>query len=164
MDVILVEPAFPLNQRHFARALHAVGARVIGIGERPKEALDGELRHWLHHYEQIGNVCHEPSLEKAVRWCMGRSNIQRLEATVEAHVMAAAKVRERLGIPGTSVRTAFLCRDKPAMKEALRKAGIPCAQSLGTNSPEEARQFLQQVGFPLVLKPCLLYTSDAADE
>jgi carbamoylphosphate synthase large subunit len=153
VDVILVEPAFPLNQRQFARALHSVGARVIGIGERPKEALGDELRHWLHHYEQVSNVCHEPSLEKAVRWCMQHSNVQRLEATVEAHVMAAAKVRERLGIPGTSVRTAFLCRDKPAMKEALRKAGIPCAQSLGTASPEEARQFLQRVGFPLVLKP-----------
>jgi predicted Zn-dependent protease len=34
--------------------------------------------------------------------------------------MAAAKVREAAGIPGTSVHTAYLCRDKPAMKEALR--------------------------------------------
>ena len=32
--------------------------------------------------------------------------------------MAAARAREACGIPGTSVRTAYLCRDKPAMKEA----------------------------------------------
>ncbi len=43
--------------------------------------------------------------------------------------MPTARVREACGIPGTSVETAFLCRDKPAMKETLRQAGIPCAQS-----------------------------------
>ena len=45
----------------------------------------------------------------------------------------------RCGIPGTSVRTAFLCRDKPAMKEALREAGMPTAASTGAATPEEAR-------------------------
>lgn len=153
MDVILVEPAFPANQREFARALHAVGARVIGIGERPKEALDDGLRHWLSHYEQVGNVCDEGALEGKVRWVMGRSRVERLEATVEAHVMAAARVRERCGIPGTSVKTAFLCRDKPAMKEALREGGIPCAASTGASSADEARAFAARVGFPLILKP-----------
>ena len=37
--------------------------------------------------------------------------------------MPAAHVREACGIPGTSVRTAYLCRDKPAMKEVLRAGG-----------------------------------------
>ena len=59
IDVVLLEPCFPANQREFARALHAVGARVIGIGERPKSSLDEGLRHWLTHYEQIGNVTDE---------------------------------------------------------------------------------------------------------
>jgi hypothetical protein len=62
-------------------------------------------------------------------------------------------VRERCGIPGTSVRTTFLCRDKPAMKEALREAGVPCAQSLGSNDRAEIRDFAARVGFPLIVKP-----------
>ena len=37
--------------------------------------------------------------------------------------MPAAQVREACGIPGTCVRTTWLCRDKPSMKEALRQAG-----------------------------------------
>jgi len=72
---------------------------------------------------------------------------------VEAHVMAAARVRERCGIPGTSVRTAHLCRDKPAMKEELRRLGVPCAQSVGASSAKDARDFAARVGYPLVLKP-----------
>lgn len=153
MDVIFVEPSFPANQREFARALHAVGARVIGIGERPKSSLDDGLRHWLSHYEEIGNVTDEAELEKTVRWLMGRAKVERLEAVVEAHVMAAARVRERCGIPGTSVETAFLCRDKPAMKDALRKAGVPCAQSIGSSDPAEIKEFAERVGFPLIVKP-----------
>jgi carbamoylphosphate synthase large subunit len=153
VDVIFVEPCFPANQREFVRALHAVGARVIGIGERPKSSLNDDLRHWLTHYEEIGNVTDAGQLEKTVRWLMGRSKVQRLEAVVEAHVMAAAHVREKLGIPGTSVETAFLCRDKPAMKEALRKAGVPCAQSIGSSDPAEIKAFAERVGFPLIVKP-----------
>ncbi|AKV04075.1 Carbamoylphosphate synthase large subunit protein [Labilithrix luteola] len=153
MDVIFVEPCFPANQREFVRALHSVGARVIGIGERPKSALDEGLQHWLTHYEQIGNVTNEAELEKTVRWIQGKANVQRLEAVVEAHVMAAARVRERCGIPGTTERTALLCRDKPLMKEALRKAGIPCAASIGSGDPAEIRAFAEQVGFPVIVKP-----------
>ncbi len=153
LDVVFLEPCFPANQREFVRALHAVGARVTAIGERPKESLDPELRHWLTHYEQIGNVTDEGELERVVRWLQGRVRIDRLEAVIEAHVMAAAKVRERCGIPGTSVRTTYLCRDKPAMKDALRAAGIRCAASLGSADVNEIRAFAAKVGFPLIVKP-----------
>ena len=152
-DVVFLEPCFPANQREFVRALHAVGARVTGIGERPKESLDPELRHWLHHYEQIGNVTDVSQVERAVRFVQTKVRVDRLEAVVEAHVMCAARVRESCGIPGTSVKTTFLCRDKPAMKEALRAAGVSCAQSIGSGDPEEIRAFAARVGFPLVVKP-----------
>lgn len=153
MHVLLVEPAFPRNQREFARALHKVGARVTGIGESPVEALDGELKSWLHGYERVPNVCDEKVLFEAVRRCQAREWVDRLEATVEAHILPAARVREAAHIPGTSVRTAFLCRDKPAMKQALREAGVPCAQSTGASSPDEVRAFVSTVGFPVILKP-----------
>jgi formate-dependent phosphoribosylglycinamide formyltransferase (GAR transformylase) len=153
MNVIFVEPAFPTNQREFVRALHAVGARVIGIGERPLAALDAELKGWLWHYEQIRSVVDEAALLGAVRAAQRRVWIDRLEATVEAHIDTAARLREQTGIPGTSVRTAWLCRDKPSMKQALRDAGVPCAQSTSAEDPAQVRAFAERVGLPLILKP-----------
>ncbi len=153
MNVIFVEPAFPHNQREFVRGLHAVGARVIGIGERPHEYLDGELKGWLADYEQVRSVVHEPSLLEAVRRIQKRVWVDRLEATVEAHIFPVAKVREACGIPGTTVRTAWLCRDKPSMKDALREAGIPCAQSASADNPQALRAFAATVGYPLIFKP-----------
>ena len=121
MNVIFLEPGFPANQRQFVRALASVGAYVIGVGDRPYDWLDDELKGWLGAYQQIASVTDEGALEWAVRQFQGRMWIDRLEAVVEAHVLPAAHVRERCGIPGISARTAYLCRDKVAMKEVLRE-------------------------------------------
>lgn len=153
MHVILVEPRFPANQRNFVRALVEVGATVTAIGEGSRESLDPEMRRWLLHYEPVRSVCDEGEMMRAVRFIQSRAWVDRLEATVEAHILPVAKVREACGIPGTSVRTAWLCRDKPAMKEVLRAGGIPCAASAAVASLAEARAFAEATGYPLIVKP-----------
>jgi formate-dependent phosphoribosylglycinamide formyltransferase (GAR transformylase) len=153
VNVIFVEPAFPANQREFVRGLAEAGANVIGIGERPADWLDGDLRAWMLHYQQIPNVTDVGALVEAVRFAQSKVWVDALESTIESHTMAAAHAREACGIPGTSVRTAFLCRDKPAMKEALRAVGIPTAQSTGASTAAEVREFVASVGYPIILKP-----------
>ena len=153
MHVVLIEPRFPANQRHFARALAEVGATVTAIGEGSKDTLDDELRRCLAHYEEVRNVCDEDAVLRALRFIQSRKHVDRIEATVEAHILSTARVREAAGIPGTSVRTAFLCRDKPAMKEALRAGGVACAQSGSATSVAEVLEFVSRVGYPIILKP-----------
>lgn len=153
MHVVFIEPSFPSNQRHFVRALHDVGATVTAIGEVPKHALTDEMKHCLTHYEQVSSVVNEDAVLRAARLIHSLKRIDRLEAVVEAHIMTAAHVRAALGISGTTVKTAWLCRDKPSMKEALRQAGIPCAQSTAASSLEELVEFAQRVGYPLIIKP-----------
>jgi len=153
VNVIFVEPSFPITQQQFVRGLAEVGATVIGIGETPKDHLSDEVRGYLTHYEHVGSVVDLGAMVHAVRTIQGMVWVDRLEATIEAHVMSAARVREACGIPGTSVQTAFLCRDKPAMKQALREAGIATAQSIGATSLDEIRDFAAAVGFPVIIKP-----------
>jgi carbamoylphosphate synthase large subunit len=153
MNVIFVEPFFPSSQRQFARALAEAGATVIGIGEYGAESFDDDLKGWLHHYERVSSVTDVDAMTRAVRWVQDKLWVDRLEATIEAHTMAAAQVREACTIPGTSVRTAWLCRDKPSMKEVLREAGVPTAASAGVSTSAEAFEFAERVGFPLILKP-----------
>ncbi len=153
MNVVLVEPFFPASQRHFARALAEVGATVIGVGESPAEALDEQLKGWLHGYEQVPSVTDAEAMTRQVRLAQDRLWVDRVEATIEAHTLATAQVREACTIPGTSVRTAWLCRDKPSMKQVLREAGVPTAASTAAGSAAEVLAFAEQVGFPLILKP-----------
>ncbi len=153
MHVLFVEPRFPVNQREFVRGLREAGAEVSAIGEGSAADLGPELAAWLPYYEQVGSVCDEEALGRATRWIHERRPVERLEATVEAHILPTARVREALGIPGTSVRTAYLCRDKPAMKEALRAAGVATARSLGSGDPAAIRSFARDTGLPLIVKP-----------
>jgi carbamoylphosphate synthase large subunit len=153
MNVVFVEPFFPSNQRHFARALAEAGATVIGVGESPADTLDEQLRGWLHHYERVPSVTDVEAMTRVVRWVQDKLWVDRIEATIEAHIMATAQVREACTIPGTSVWTAWLCRDKPSMKQALREAGVPTAASAAAGSAAEAVAFAEQVGFPVILKP-----------
>ena len=153
MNIVFVEPAFPPTQRHFVRALAEVGASVIGIGERPGDHLDDELKGWMAHYHQVSTVVDAGILTDAVRWVQDKVWVDRLESTIEAHTMAAAQAREACTIPGTSVRTAWLCRDKPSMKEVLRAAGIPTAASAAVTSAADVQAFVADTGFPVILKP-----------
>jgi formate-dependent phosphoribosylglycinamide formyltransferase (GAR transformylase) len=153
VNVVFVEPFFPRNQREFVRGLAEVGATVVGVGEYPLDAMDDDLKGWMHHYEQVPNVTDVGRMTEVVRWVQDKLWVDRLEATVESHIMPAAHVREACHIPGTSVRTAWLCRDKPSMKEALRAAGVPTAASQAVESAAEAHAFAERVGYPLILKP-----------
>lgn len=153
MNIVFVEPAFPQNQRRFVAALAGVGAHVIGVGESPESHLGDELRGQMAGYYQVSNVTDTHQLDAAVAWAQGQMWVDRLESTIESHQMAAAQVRQARGIPGTTVRTTWLCRDKPSMKEALRRAGVPTAASSAADNADEVREFARREGYPLILKP-----------
>jgi formate-dependent phosphoribosylglycinamide formyltransferase (GAR transformylase) len=153
VNVVFIEPFFPSTQRNFVRGLAEAGATVIGIGESPPEMLDDQLKSWMAHYHQVPTVIDVGILTDTVRWVQDKLWVDRLESTIEAHTLAAAQARENCTIPGTSVRTAWLCRDKPSMKETLRAAGVPTAASTAAGTAAEVLAFADAVGYPLILKP-----------
>src|SRR5262249_43754929 len=91
MHVVFIEPRCPGKQSRFVRALAEVGATVTAIGEGSKDSLDGELKHLLTHYEQVGSVVDEGAVLRATRTVQSLKKVDRLEAVVEAHIMCAAK-------------------------------------------------------------------------
>jgi formate-dependent phosphoribosylglycinamide formyltransferase (GAR transformylase) len=153
MNIVFVEPGFPNNQRRFVLALAGVGANVIGIGESDDWALDPQLRDAMTGYYKVSNVTNVREMTDAVRFIQSKVWVDKLEATVESHTMAAAQVREATGIPGTSVHATWLCRDKPSMKEALRQVGVPTAASIAADHADEIWEFAAKIGYPLILKP-----------
>jgi formate-dependent phosphoribosylglycinamide formyltransferase (GAR transformylase) len=153
VNVVFIEPFFPSTQRNFVRGLAEAGATVIGIGESPPEMLDDQLKSWMTHYHQVPTVIDVGILTDTVRWVQDKVWVDRLESTIEAHTLAAAQARENCTVPGTSVRTAWLCRDKPSMKEALRVTGVPTAASTAAGTAAEVLAFADAVGYPLILKP-----------
>ncbi|MCB9760392.1 MAG: ATP-grasp domain-containing protein [Alphaproteobacteria bacterium] len=154
MHVIFLAPHFPPNQRRFVQGLKNVGARVTGVCDARPEHLDPEIKRLLDDYEYVGNITDDDAVTEAVRRIQRRGPwVHKLEATVEAHVLTAARVRERTAIPGLPLAVAERCRDKFLMKQFLTEQGFPCARQAAVSTGAEARAALQTVGVPLVLKP-----------
>ena len=137
-----------------ARGLKQVGAVVTGIGGTSSAAgLPAGLKPWLDAWEPVGNLLDPKSIFEAARRAGRRRALDRLETGDENLIVPTAEARNALGLPGLSVRSALLCRDKPAMKEALRAAGLPCAESTAAASLAELEAFAERVGYPLAVKP-----------
>jgi hypothetical protein len=154
MHVIFLEPAFPGNQREFVRGLHQAGALVSAIGTAPVHAFDHDLRSWLYGYEQVSSTASVSAIREAVVRIQKRGPwVHKLECTVEALMLPAAEVRAQTGIPGMSVAQTILVRDKYQMKQFLQARGIRCARSAECGTVEEAKAFVEQVGWPIILKP-----------
>jgi hypothetical protein len=153
MHVLFLAPEHPALHRDFVRALKQVGARVSGIGHHAARSLDAELASWLDGYVRVRSLFDPAEVAEAGRRLAQRGGCDRVEAVDELLILPAAKLREALGVPGLSVATATLCRDKAAMKQALRGEGIPCAESAGVSSSVDALAFAERVGYPLIVKP-----------
>lgn len=153
MHVLFIAPHFPTAQRRFVQALKQVGARVTGLGEAAAHELPPDVARYLDGWEQVANVTDPGALYDAVRRVQSREWVDRLEATIEAHMLAAAQVREACTIPGLTYHQTLLCRDKTLMKAFMREHGIPCAASTAADSVDEVLAFGRVHGYPLILKP-----------
>ena len=68
-------------------------------------------------------------------------------------VLPTARLAERLGLPGLPARTAEIVADKRKMRAAFEKAGVDSPRGRELSDLDEARQALDEVGVPAVVKP-----------
>lgn len=152
MHVLFLAPDTHVYNHGFVRALHALGCRVSAIGLGAPDKLSPPLKPLLAGYRPTDKLLDATELLRLARE-LGAPAFDRIETIDEPLVEPAAALREALGVPGLSVRTAKLCRDKVAMKAFLRAHGVPCAQSTSAASATDARAFAERCGFPLIAKP-----------
>jgi phosphoribosylaminoimidazole carboxylase (NCAIR synthetase) len=94
-----------------------------------------------------------PDVEALVLSLAERHRAERVLTTAEIDVLRAARVRERLGIPGQGVESATAYRDKFVMKSRAARAGIPVARMRPVRSAGDLRALAGEGGFPIVVKP-----------
>lgn len=151
-NVLYIAP-FPMETTlRFARALSKLqDVRLLGLWQRPPE---GEAARLFHDITVVDDAMDAQRLLAAVEKISRHFGpIHRVIGILENLQEQIAFVRERMGIAGMDVATAQRFRDKGVMKEALRKANIPCARHARLRGAADAWAFVELVGFPIVLKP-----------
>jgi biotin carboxylase len=153
MRVVFIAPVYPPEMLQYTRGLAEVGAEVYGVGDTPRGALPDLVKPYLHDYLQVPRILDEEDVIKRVtEWVKGRS-IDRVLSNWEPTVILAAKLREKWGMPGMSVDAVRGFRDKQLMKERVKAAGLRVPRSKRVKTEAETRAAVEEIGYPLVLKP-----------
>ena len=153
MKVVFLAPSYPPEMQQYTRGLAEVGAAVYGVGDQPVGSLPASLKQHLHDYLQVPQLLDENDVvERVHHWMRGRS-VDRVLANWEVMVLAAARLRERFGVPGMSYDAVQGFRDKKLMKDRVAAAGLRVPRSVRVKSASDAREGAAAMGYPLVLKP-----------
>lgn len=155
MFVIYVCPFFSENTKCFLQALVRIPEIRLGvISQDPQEVLPPELwRAFAGHWRVPDSLDPEQLYWAASSLAQRHGRIHRLLGPSEQIQIPLAQVRERLGVEGMPVETARNFRDKDRMKELWRRAGVPCARSVAAKTLAQAREFVEEVGYPVCVKP-----------
>lgn len=153
MRVVFLSPTYPPEMQQYTRGLAEVGAQVFGVGDAPREALPASLKRHLHDYLQVPRIMDEDDvIERVSAWLRGRE-VDRVLSNWEPLVVLAARLRERWGVPGMSVDAVRGFRDKKLMKDRVAAAGLRVPRSYRIRTTSEAREAIEHIGFPAVIKP-----------
>lgn len=154
-NVIFVAPfSFEITVKFAEAAANHPGTRPILITQDPLEKFPQSLREEIAGHWRVGNALDADQLTEAALTISRKVGpIHRLLGTLEQLQVPLAEVRERLDIEGMGVRAATNFRDKSQMKTVLNKAKIPCARHRLVAQAEDARAFVREVGYPIVIKP-----------
>jgi len=148
----MISPGYPAEMAYFTRALAAVGARVIGVGDQPPSALPDVARDALAHYKHV-NLTDEPGVLGALHGLARHASIDQVECLWEPYMILAARVRESFGIPGMTVEETVPYRDKERMKQQIDAAGIRTPWHASATSVAGVWEAAERVGYPLIVKP-----------
>ncbi len=153
MDVVFLSPDYPTDLPLFVSGLAEVGARVIGVGDQHVDGLTERTKRALATYLQVGSWSDEnAAFDSILNQLQGR-RVDRIETLWEPLVMLAARLRERVGVPGMSVADALAFRDKGVMKQRVEAAGIRTPRSVRATTKDGCRAAAERLGFPIIIKP-----------
>ena len=126
---------------------------MIGVGDQHSDQLPETARRALADYIQIGSWGDEDAVIRTVLDALRGRNIDLVETLWEPTVVLAARLREAMGAPGTTVEQAVTFRDKGLMKDVLARAGIRIPYAFRSTTVAGVREAAEQIGFPLIVKP-----------
>ena len=152
MNVVFFSPSYPLEMQDYTRGLAEVGANVIGAAEGPASMLPSKVKRYLSDYIQVPKLFDERGLTSAILKYGKKHRIDRVESLWEPLTLAAASIREQLGIPGMSRETVLGFRDKSIMKDRIAKAGLRVPYAFRCKSSREIEGAAEKIGFPIIIK------------
>lgn len=154
-NFLFISPNFPENYWMFCRELKKNGLNVLGIGDQPYEELSQGLKDSLDEYYKVSSLENEEEVYRAVAFLIFKhGRIDWLESNNEYWLERDARLRTAFHITsGFQEDDIPRIKYKSRMKEYYARVGIPTARYHLVDTMEECRKFIEEVGYPVVVKP-----------
>lgn len=154
MNFIFLSPQFPPNYYLFCQGLKNRGVNVLGLSDVPYESLSDELKANLTDYYQVRSLEKYDDVYRAVAHYIHKyGRIHQLNAHNEHWLALEAHLRTDFNIQGIQADILSDVKNKSAMKQRFRQAGCAVVEGAVVESHEQAHDFVNKFGYPLVAKP-----------
>lgn len=153
VHVVFVAPYFVGTTLHCLQLLSRMPDVSLGvITQEPAERVPGQVQ--LEGHYQVRDCLDAQQLIAAGRHFQRQwGRVDRLLGFLEQMQIPNGDARDALGIEGMGAEVARNFRDKNRMKGILQEAGLPVARQRRIEGAEDALTFVEEVGYPIVLKP-----------
>lgn len=155
MNFVYVSPTFPKNFYQFCECLKSKGVTVLAIGDTPYDQISYELKNAVDDYYQVYSMEDYNEMVKAMGYFIFHyGKIDWLESNNEYWLEQDARLRTDFNIT-TGIHTNHIedIKCKSQMKKFYEEAGVKTARYHLTTTLEEGLKFIEQVGYPVVVKP-----------
>ena len=155
MNYIFISPAYPVTCTWFCNRLSSLGVNVLGIGDVPFDALNGQLKNSLTEYYYVQSLeDYEQVYHAAAYFIYKYGRADWLDSLNEYWLPTDARLRTDFNIPfGTREEGIRALVRKSEMKKVFLKAGIPTARQHIVSDLASGKEFAAQTGFPVIVKP-----------
>ena len=155
MNFIFISPQFPKTYWNFCDRLKRNGVNVLGIADTPYDQLDNKVKNSLTEYYRVYSLENYDEVYRAVAFFAFKyGKIDWLESNNEYWLEQDAKLRTDFNIKtGVQSDEIWAFKSKFAMKKVYAKAGVPSAKCHWVTTLEEGLKFIQEVGYPVIVKP-----------
>jgi hypothetical protein len=154
MNFVFLSPHFPPNYYQFCVHLRQLGANVLGIADAPFDSLRPELKSALTEYYRVGDMHNYDELLRTLGYFTHRyGKLDRIDSQNEYWLETEARLRTDFSISGLRIPDLPKIKQKSVMKQVYQKAGITTARGIIARDLQTARQFIEEVGYPVIAKP-----------
>ena len=164
MNYVFISPAYPVTCTHFCKRLNDNGVNVLGIGDMQYDELNDELKSSLTEYFYVDSLEDYDQVYRAVAFFIHKyGRIDWLESLNEYWLEQDARLRTDFNIAvGTRTDKVNDLVRKSTTKKIFVDANIPTARQQMVSDIDSAKDFIAQVGYPVIVKPDLGVGSNGA--
>ncbi len=155
MNFVFISPHFPHTYWQFCDRLRKNGLNVLGIGDAPYDGLEAPLKAALTEYYRVDSLEDYDQVYRAVAFFAFKyGKIDWIESMNEYWLEQDAQLRTDFNVvTGIRADRIGFIKEKSLMKKLYLEASIPTARQHIISTREAGRAFIEEVGYPVIVKP-----------